>query len=58
MMKLFFFFQLRADALLGAEDDIPEVLMNFVSADSDFEEVSNETVKRLGLYSITLTSHM
>lgn len=50
--------KLRIDAIMGAEDDIPEVLMNFVTVDSDFEEVSNETVKRLGLYSITLTTHM
>ncbi|XP_034255004.1 uncharacterized protein LOC117653445 isoform X2 [Thrips palmi] len=50
--------EIRTEALLGAEDDIPEVLMNFVTVDSDFEEVSNETVKRLGLYSVTLTPNM
>ena len=52
---MFFFGQLRVDALLGADDEIPDVLMNFVTVDSDFEEVSEDTVKRLGLHSIMLT---
>lgn len=55
---MFLFLQLRVDAVLGADDDIPEVLMNFITVDSDFEEVSDETVKKLGLYSITLTPKM
>lgn len=50
--------KMRVDALMGAEDEIPEVLMNFISVDSDFEEVSEDAVKHLGLYSIKLTPSM
>ncbi|XP_052126115.1 uncharacterized protein LOC113208360 isoform X2 [Frankliniella occidentalis] len=50
--------KIRVDAILGAQDEIPDVLMNFVTVDSDFEEVSDETIKKLGLFSIMLTPTM
>lgn len=50
--------QLRVDALLGAEDEIPDVLLNFVTVDSDFEVVSEEAVKSLGLCSFILSPRM